>query len=50
MFFFANVVFVISSKLLKGFEDENVDEFEDVNFVSNDRVNILDCLRFVDDN
>ena len=45
----ADVVFVVNSKSLKEFEDEDVDEFENVDFVSNDNVNILDCSRFVDD-
>ena len=48
MSFFANIAFVINSKSLKGFEDEDVDEFENINFISNDNVNILDCPRFAD--
>ena len=49
MSFFADVVFVINLKSLKGFEDEDVDKFENVNFISNDNVSILDYSRFIDD-
>ena len=49
MFSFANVALVVNSKSLKRFEDEDVDEFEDVDFVSNNNVNILDYSRFADD-
>ena len=49
MFSSTDVVFVINSKSLKGFEDENVDEFENVNFISNNNVNILNCSKFADD-
>ena len=47
---FVNVAFVVNSRLLKEFEDENVGEFEYANFNSNNNVNILDCSRFVNDN
>ena len=47
MSFFANVVFVVDSKSLKEFENENVDEFENVDFVSDNNVSILNCSRFV---
>ena len=46
---FANVVFVVNSKSLKRFENENVDGFDNVNFVSNNNVSILDYSRFVND-
>ena len=47
MFSFANVVLIVNSKSLKKFEDENIDEFENINFVLNNNVNIFDCLRFI---
>ena len=49
MFSFVNVALVVNSKLLKKFENENVDKFENVNFVSNNNVNILDYSRFIND-
>ena len=49
MFFSANVALVVNSKSLKKFENENVDEFENVNSTSNDNVNIFNYLRFADD-
>ena len=49
MSFFIDVVFVVNSKSLKRFEDEDADGFEDVNSASNNNINILDYSRFADD-
>ena len=49
MFFSANVVFVVNPKSLRRFENENVDKFENIDFASNDNVNILDYSKFVND-